>query len=206
MEFIEIIGYAGSVLVAISLMMSAIVKLRIINLIGSLTFSVYGFIIGALPVGLLNGFIVLVNLYYLYEIFNTKEFFKVLEIRHNDEYLKYFLDFHIEDIKKFNPGFEFDPKGTWKNQFILRNSLPAGLVCMEQLDEHSLYIKLDYVIPGYRDFKAGKYVFKNLFSEEGITKIYADSGNDVHTQYLKKMGFVANTSGSGAGFVLEAMK
>jgi hypothetical protein len=202
MELIEIVGYAGSVLVAISLMMSAIVKLRVINLIGSLTFSIYGFIIGALPVGFLNGFIVLVNLYYLYEIFSTKEFFKILEVRYNDEYLKYFLEFHIDDIRKFNPGFVFDPAGTWKSQFVLRNSVPAGLVCMEQKDEHSIYIKLDYVIPGYRDFKTGKYVFNKIFSETGIKKIYADPGNKIHTDYLKKMGFVKNISAE-AGFVLE---
>jgi hypothetical protein len=197
MQLIEIIGYAGSVLVAISLMMSAIVKLRIINLIGSLTFSIYGFIIGALPVGFLNGFIVLVNLYYLYEIFRTKEFFEILEVGHNDKYLKYFLNFHLEDIRKFNPGFEFDPNNTWESRFILRNSVPAGLVCMEKKDSQSIGIKLDYVIPGYRDFKTGKYVFNKLFSETGIKKIFADSNNKMHINYLKKMGFEKSTSSEG---------
>jgi len=201
MEVIEIIGYAGSVLVAISLMMSAIVKLRIINLIGSLTFSIYGFIIGALPVGFLNGFIVLVNLYYLYDIFRAKEFFEILEVGHNDKYLRYFLDFHLEDIKKFNPGFEFDPNNTWTSQFVLRNSVPAGLVCMEKKDEQSIYIKLDYVIPGYRDFKTGKYVFNKIFNETGIKKIFAESNNKVHINYLKKMGF-AQAQGENS-FILE---
>ena len=35
----EIIGYVASVLVAVSLMMSKIVQLRIVNLIGAATFS-----------------------------------------------------------------------------------------------------------------------------------------------------------------------
>ena len=62
---IEMLGYMASGLVALSLMMRSLRKLRIINLVGSLLFTVYGFIIGAYPVAVLNAFIVLVNLYYL---------------------------------------------------------------------------------------------------------------------------------------------
>lgn len=65
-NFLEMVGYTASVLVAISLMMRSLHKLRIINLSGSLLFTVYGFTIGAYPVALLNAFIVLVNLFYLH--------------------------------------------------------------------------------------------------------------------------------------------
>ena len=64
MDYLEFIGYAGSVLVAVSLMMSNIVRLRWINLFGAATFSAYGLLINAYPVFALNGFIVLVDLYY----------------------------------------------------------------------------------------------------------------------------------------------
>ena len=59
--WIEWFGYAASVVVAISLMMSSIVKLRWLNLTGATMFSSYGFIIGALPVGFLNLFIVVIT-------------------------------------------------------------------------------------------------------------------------------------------------
>jgi hypothetical protein len=39
----ELIGYAGSILIVISLAMSSIIKLRVINLMGAITFGVYGF-------------------------------------------------------------------------------------------------------------------------------------------------------------------
>jgi hypothetical protein len=64
-NFLEMVGYTASVLVAISLMMRSLNKLRIINLSGSLLFTIYGFTIGAYPVAVLNAFIVLVNLFYL---------------------------------------------------------------------------------------------------------------------------------------------
>lgn len=61
----EMLGYMASVFVAVSLMMRSLVKLRVINLVGAVLFTVYGLVIAAYPVAVVNGFIVLVNLYYL---------------------------------------------------------------------------------------------------------------------------------------------
>ena len=186
---IEIFGYLASVLVAVSLMMSAILKLRIINLIGAAFFSVYGFIIGAYPVGFLNGFIALVDIYYLIEIFSAKEYFRTLHVRPDSEYVKYFLDFHSSDIKKFIPSFDFNIAAHSDVILLLRNSVPAGIVYSEFINEDSLFVKLDYVIPGYRDFKLGKYVYPKIFSDKKVKNIFSDPGNKQHEQYLKKMGF-----------------
>ena len=50
--WVEWFGYAASVVVAISLTMSSIIKLRWFNLTGAAMFSVYGFVIGAWPVAM----------------------------------------------------------------------------------------------------------------------------------------------------------
>jgi|ERR1051325_4597590 hypothetical protein len=50
----ELIGYVASVLVAISLTMTSILRLRIINLTGSACFTLYGLLIGAYPVAIVN--------------------------------------------------------------------------------------------------------------------------------------------------------
>ena len=68
MDFVmsfELLGYMASVFVAVSLMMRSLVKLRVINLVGAVLFTVSGLIIAAYPVAVVNGFIVLVNIYYL---------------------------------------------------------------------------------------------------------------------------------------------
>ena len=204
MNAIEIFGYAGSVLVAVSLMMSSIVKLRIINLIGAVVFSTYGFIIGALPVGFLNGFIAFVDIYYIIEIFSTKEYFRVLEVQHDSEYLKYFLKFHAEEIKKFIPTFSFQPSEHWIVLFVLRDTVPAGLVCAEYHDEDHLFINLDYAMPGYRDLKVGKYVFPRIFERRKVKKIYSEPGNSKHEQYLRRIGFVKTTLDSKTVYSLES--
>ena len=61
----DMIGYAGSVLVMISLMMKSPIKLRIINGVGALFFCIYGVLTGAYPVLVLNAAIVVINLYHL---------------------------------------------------------------------------------------------------------------------------------------------
>ncbi len=69
---IELLGYFASILIAVSMFMKDIVKLRIFNLAGSLLFSIYGFIVKTYPVAFMNILIVIVNLYYLYRSFKSK--------------------------------------------------------------------------------------------------------------------------------------
>ena len=46
----EVIGYAASLIILVSLLMTNVYRLRLINLAGSLCFSLYGWLIGAWPV------------------------------------------------------------------------------------------------------------------------------------------------------------
>ena len=202
-SIIEMVGYIGSVLVAISLTMSSIVKLRILNLVGAMIFSTYGFIIGALPVGFLNGFIALVDLYYIIEIVSTKEYFRVLELQLNSEYLSYFLKFHEKEIKKFVPSFVYTPNENYHAMFVLRDAVPAGVVIAEYLKDNIIYIRLDFAVAGYRDFKMGKYVFADIFKKRNVKKIFSDPGNSKHEVYLKRIGFSETTLNAEKVYCLE---
>jgi hypothetical protein len=99
--FYELIGYLGSVLVAISLTMRSVSRLRIINLIGALIFVAYGFLIHAAPVVLLNSLIVGVNVFYLAQMWNQKDYFKLMEVHYDSRYLKNFIDFYQKEIHAF---------------------------------------------------------------------------------------------------------
>lgn len=190
-SYVEWFGYMASVVVAVSLIMNSIVKLRWYNLAGAGMFSVYGFMIGALPVGILNGFIALADIYYLVQIYKEKEYFEIMELNGDSQYLKYFLNYQKEDVNNFFPEFKYTESEKEVGFYLLRNLTPAGVIFGE-INNEEFKIKLDYVLPQYRDFKIGKYVFKNhleTFKKRGITKIIAKSSNDEHTRYLKKMGF-----------------
>ncbi|MFN8457675.1 MAG: hypothetical protein U0401_23965 [Anaerolineae bacterium] len=193
----EIVGYIASALVAISLMMSSILKLRVINLIGAICFTAYGLLIGAYPVAVVNFIIVLIDLYFLYEMFTAKEYFTLLEVQKNSEYLEYFLNFYGQEIKKFFPNFSYNLSEQQLIFFTLRNLVPAGLFIGKIHDRDSLLVTLEFVIPGYRDFKIGEFLYSKkaqFFKAKGFRKIYSESGSQTHNRYLQKMGFVPESS------------
>lgn len=187
----ELIGYIASILVAASLMMSAIVKLRVVNMIGAFTFAIYGVLIGSIPVAAMNGFIVLINIYYLVKIVSDKEYFHLLETQKNESYLLAFLNYYRESIQTAQPGFSFDKEYNF-SLFILRDMVPAGLLLGELNQDKTLMIHLDFVIPDYRDFKIGQYLFtqnRAYFRNHGVESIVSAAGNSDHNRYLEKMGF-----------------
>lgn len=71
--WIEIVGYIASSLIAIGMLMNSIVRLRIICCLGALMFGTYGVLIGAVPVILLNYFIAVTNIYYLWKMYKNKK-------------------------------------------------------------------------------------------------------------------------------------
>jgi len=199
----EIIGYAASVLVAISLTMSSILKLRVINMIGAAVFSVYGLLIGAYPVAALNFFIVLIDLYFLYDMLTAKEYFKLLDVRTGNNYLNYFLTYYQEEMQKYFPGYEFKADDDQIIFFVLRNMVPAGLFIGRKTEEDALEVELDFVIPGFRDFKIGHYLYEKnaaFFLSKGIRRIHTRAASDKHCRYLKRMGFIP---GRGNQFFLK---
>ncbi|HOZ30210.1 MAG TPA: hypothetical protein PLL66_04775 [Bacteroidales bacterium] len=195
---IQIVGYAASFIIALSMTMNSIVKFRWINLVGATTMSTYGFIFGAIPVGILNAFILSVDIYYLIKIYSRKEKFETLGIRPDNRYLLRFLSFHNKEIQKFFPGFKYDPDMNTVSFFVLRDMVVTGVFLAHKTDDHTLKVGLDYVIPAYRDFKNGRYIYlslKNLFLENGITKIMAKGNSIKYVTYLKKIGFTINEEG-----------
>lgn len=62
---IELLGYLGSFLIIVSMLMSSIIKLRVLNSIGSAIFAIYAIIIHSYPTALVNFCLVVINIYSL---------------------------------------------------------------------------------------------------------------------------------------------
>ena len=189
---IELIGYLGSILVAISLMMRSLLRLRLINLIGALFFTIYGLLLGAYPVAFLNGLIVFIDLYYLYQMWRQKDFFTFLEVLPKSKYMQAFVDFYKDDILEIIPTYTHNTDEDLLCFFILRNMMPAGLFVAKAQGEEA-HIQLDYVIPNYRDFQVARFIFEEnaaFFLQRGIRRFVSDGGSAIHRTYLEKMGFV----------------
>ena len=195
---LEWIGYTGSVVVAVSLTMSSIKKLRWYNLTGAAIFSFYGFAIGAYPVGLLNLFIVAADSYYIYKMYSFHESFKSIQVAADDTYLNYFIDFYQSEINRFFPDFDkeaFQKTGNTFALLLLRNAVVAGAFVGVK-NEDTLIVQLDFVTAAYRDLKPGDFIYKKnieLIKEQGISQITSNTENVTHQKYLLEMGFEKQT-------------
>jgi len=137
-------------------------------------------------------------LYYLYKIYSKKEVFETLEARAENRYLIRFMQFHDAQIQKFFPGFSYIPEMNTVSFFILRDMSVAGIFLAHRINNDTLMVGLDYVIPEYRDFKNGRYVYlrlKKKFIESGCTKVVASGTSKEYIKYLKKLGFKENSEG-----------
>ena len=131
---LELFGTFASIVIAISLMMKNLKRLRYINLAGALLFALYGLGISSIPVFLVNGFIVFIDLWYILRMRKEQARFSLLHIGQTDsEYLKAFLDHYRADILRFHPSFKAEEATDSEAQRI-RAALPAGAMCIA-LDE-----------------------------------------------------------------------
>lgn len=62
---VEWIGYLASILIAISITISSNFYFRILNLVGSACFMIYGIFIGSLPVAIINIYGIGINIFHL---------------------------------------------------------------------------------------------------------------------------------------------
>ena len=65
----EIVGYLASLIVLLSFLMKDLKKLRLVNIIGCLVFTVYGVLLGfSIPIIVTNLTIVVINVVYLIKL------------------------------------------------------------------------------------------------------------------------------------------
>ncbi len=106
MTSLELYGYLGSTLVAVSLMMSNIVALRWINLVGASLFASYGLMIHAWPVAALNCFIVMIDLYHLWHIYRSNKNIRITRLAINNPYVTDILAIKWPEINQFTHNTE----------------------------------------------------------------------------------------------------
>ncbi len=192
----ELIGYTASALVAISLMMSSVIRLRIINLSGALCFTIYGLLIQAYPVSVLNFFMVLANLYHIRKLLLTEAKLNLLEVLPESQYLAAFLRIHNQELKNLSIHSQL----LCEHQFIfliLIDLTPIGLFIAEKYDKDLLLITTDFVLPGHSYFKVGKYLYlneKHAFRNKGFQKVCIKPRTKKHEAELRRLGFEKKSS------------
>ncbi|MBP5284070.1 MAG: YgjV family protein [Treponema sp.] len=187
---LELIGYTGSALVIISMLMTSIVKLRIINSIGSTIFCGYALCIHSYPTAAMQLCLIAINLISLYKLRFAKKEYTALSVNADDGFLKFFIETNKDDIKKFFPDFK-EPVSGQKVFIVTCEKVPAGIFIASEKTPDTLNVELDYTTPSYRDCSAGTFLLSYL-KDSGIKKLTAKTDNPAHEKYLHKIGFVTD--------------
>ncbi len=186
---IEIFGYIGSTLVVVSMLMSSIIKLRVINILGSIISGTYALIIGSFPLALMNICLIVINVYNLCKLLKSDQKYEMVDGNTSDAYVTYFAEHYKNDIQTHFPGFTMEKSGADKAYIVCCDGNPAGLLVGKNIDNGVFEVVLDYSTPVYRDCSVGKYLYEEL-PKKGVKKLQAAQNcSKEHESYLKKMGF-----------------
>jgi len=125
-DWVEWFGYLASLVVLVSLTMTSIIKLRVINFIGCLLFAAFAYFIDSLPTMLMNLGIAGINVYFLWKIYSTDEQFKLIVTSVDSEYFEHFISSNQSDIERQISIDELKEANTVF--YMLRNNSIAGVL------------------------------------------------------------------------------
>lgn len=194
---IEAVGYLGSALVVVSLLMTRILRLRVIGFLGSTTFLVYGLLIGSVPIIVTNAVIMIINATFLWRATKVTEWFYLLEVSSESKYLEEFLRFYQDDILVYQPGWNGEVADSDLTVLVLRDMRPA-MAIVGTVEDGAMNLRLDYAIPPFRDYRMGRFLYDanaEYFVDKKITKIEASADTKRYAQYLENMGFSETETG-----------
>lgn len=201
--YFEMIGYVASVLIVVSLAMSSIIRLRIVNLAGASVFAVYGALIGSLPVVLTNAAIVIIDVWYLRRDLTTREDLSVVSVEADDPFLAAFIEQYRSDLEPFaDEGLALEDAEV---RFVmLRDANPAGVFLGTWRGGGEIRVIADYVAPPYRDLRSGACLYDGeRFADLGVKRLVVGSPDRRQDRYLAEMGYEGRSDGSMVKVIAE---
>lgn len=190
---VELIGYLGSALVVISMLMTSVVRLRVINLIGSAIFTCYALLIKSYPTAAMNLFLVGINVYHLVRLLKVQKHYDLVATDMENSYVTYLLEKNRDDILKWFPEFS-PPNEPGIAYLVCCDSNPAGLFLGRIMGNGDIEVLLDYATPVYRDTTVGSYLHGRL-AEAGYRSLVFKSYAPQHKGYMEKVGYQKNERG-----------
>ncbi len=191
---IEIIGYIGSALVLISMLMTSVIRLRVINLTGSVIFAVYALMIRSYPTAIMNFCLAGINIYHLRRLLMEQKQYDLIPVDTRDGYFSFLIQHSEADIRQWFPAFSSRNVSADLALLVCCDGSPACLF-MGKLTKHGgVEVVLDYALPVYRDTSVGRFLYRWL-AREGYSSLIFRQDAPMHTPYLEKIGYQQNGEG-----------
>lgn len=186
---IELFGYLGSLLVVVSMLMSSVKRLRIVNTVGSVIFAIYALIIRSYPTAFMNFALVIINVVNLVKLIKAEKTYNVMECYKDESFVQLYLKENLSDIKKFFPEFSIDEGGHIITFIVCSGSTPIGITIGNINKDLSMQIELDYTIPSYRDCSVGKFLYSYIAEKWNVNEFIFKIKTVDSEKYFAKTGF-----------------
>ncbi len=190
---IEILGYIGSALVVVSMLMSSVVRLRVVNTVGSVVSTVYGLIIGSFPLVLMNVSLIIINIYNLWKLRATENHYDLVPCSYSDGFIQSFASRYKADIQLYFPDFDGLHSSMDAVYLVLCNGDPAGIL-LGSREGCAVTASVEYTTPSYRDCSVGKFLYTAL-PGVGVEQLHVPPASEKHRPYLEKMGYAPAENG-----------
>jgi hypothetical protein len=202
---LDVLGWAGSALLVYSVLQTRILRLRLFNCVASALLVIFNAAIAVWPMVGLNVALTAINAYYIVRLLRGRHdprAYEVAEVQPTEGYLRHLLHSFETDIRRFNPGFTAsEADGAGFGYVVLTGAETVGVVLARDAGDGSAQVDLDYVLPKYRDFCPGEFVYRRsgVFAARGYRRVIAPPRMVDAEDYLTKVGFRSK----GDAMVLE---
>ncbi|WP_346387589.1 hypothetical protein [Nocardioides sp.] len=201
-HWLDLLGWGGSVLLVYSLLQARVLRFRTLNLIGCAVLLAFNAIIGVWPMVGMNAVLGAINVWFIVRLLRERHddtAFEVVEVGIGEEFLRYVLRAHADDIQQFQPDFDPTALRTAEHAFVvLKGDETVGVVLL-RADGDIARIQLDYVTPKYRDLSPGEFVFRRSGVLRDLGFRHVMTPPHMVGAYYPHVGFRSN----GREFVLD---
>jgi hypothetical protein len=193
-DWLSVIGWGGSALVVVSLLQTRILRLRVLNLVGCVVLVGFNAAIQVWPMVGMNAVLAVINTVHLWRLLRHRhddQEYAVLEVTDSDTYLDHVLRIHERDIERFNPGFSVAGRDNRYAFLVQHGERTVGVVLADDAGDGRAQVELDYVLPEYRDFTPGEFVYRRseVFTRHGFRQVIAPPQMRESAAYLRNVGF-----------------
>ena len=196
MPVLEIIGWLGSAVLVTSLLQTRVMRFRVLNTISCAVLVGYNAMVGVWPMVAMNIVLVGINLWVIARLVRQRHderAYDVVAIGTDEPYLRRLLDRHRTDIDTFNPDLPADVAASAEHAFLVStgDQLVGVVLSRAGQSPDEQQVVLDYVLPPYRDFTPGEFVFRpdGPFAGLGTRRVVASPGMAASEKYLRVVGF-----------------
>ena len=185
--FLEIFGYVGTALVLLSMMMTSVMKLRWLNIAGSVVSMTYAALSDAWPVVFLNFGLIIINSIQVIRHYKFRSLFTVVPSDIKDGSVRHLLRYYSKDIKQYFPKFDVDCCDDPEILLIYDGAEAVGILAGERQGDMML-VDLAYVSPKHRGNSVKKCIFDYL-KDNGVKAISSIASVEKHKKHLLRMNF-----------------